>query len=480
MSILVLPPYVPAGVTGAVGSAAGVISRKVEPVGRAYQATKHAAPKPSQEDDTPVEAATIGVQIRDPKYDRYKKFDIELNDYYTLLGLEDKMFDATKDEITEAYRTICKVIHPDKSLPEDRVKAEERYKALQVGWETLTDAARRKGYDSSLEFDDAIPKESAGATEKTFFSVYGPVFDSNSRFSTIRPVPRLGDMSTPDADVANFYDFWNAFSSWREFPELNANSLESASCRAQKREYQRENEKAQAARKKEELARVRKLTEQASKKDPRMIRMRSKANEAKDAAKKKREEEAKAKEEEAKQRVIDEAARVEREKAQAVADALYKKNFKEILKKTRQAFAKACKAAALDDTNIDALRASLEIEQLQEIVDEFAKDAKSAHGTELFNAYVKHAADAEEARKAMSTEQLNASKAAAKALEESREAASAKPWTHDEEALLAKAVGKYPPGTLLRWETITDAVQTRSIKDVIKKAKGLMDPAAAR
>ena len=102
---------------------------------------------------------------------------------------------------------VFQVIHPDKSLPEDRVKAEERYKALQVGWETLTDAARRRGYDSSLDFDESLPKESAGNTEKTFFSVYGPVFEANARFSTIRPVPKLGDMSTPDSEVVAFYDF---------------------------------------------------------------------------------------------------------------------------------------------------------------------------------------------------------------------------------------------------------------------------------
>ena len=326
MSSLVLPPF--SGTTGAVGSAATPLKRKVEPYGRAYQQTKHAPPKPSShEEDEQNEAAKVGVQIRDPKYDRYNKFDIDLHDYYTLLGLEDKMFDATKEEITEAYRTLCKVIHPDKAFPEDRVKAEERYKALQVGFETLTDAARRRGYDSSLEFDDAIPKDNQGTTEKTFFSVYGPVFESNARFSTIRPVPKLGDINTPDNEVNEFYDFWNAFASWREFPEMNKNTLESASCREQKREYERENAKAQAGRKKEELARVRKLTESAYKKDPRVVRMKAKANEAKDAAKRKREEEAKAKEDAAKQKAIDDAARAEREKIAAAKAAEDKKNF---------------------------------------------------------------------------------------------------------------------------------------------------------
>jgi hypothetical protein len=116
----------------------------------------------------------------------------------------------------------------------------------------------------------------------------------------------------------------------------------------------------------------------------------------------------------------------------------------------------------------------LELEQLQEIVDAFTKDAKSAHGIELFTAYVTRQQEADAARKAMSAEQLAADKTAQKKLEDAREAAAAKPWTHDEEAILVKAVSKYPPGTLLRWETITDMVNTitsRGMKDVIKHAK---------
>lgn len=118
-SILVLPSC-PAAFKGepvsAVACAAAPLSRKVEPVGRAFQATKHPAPKPSSAEEDAAAAALAsptGVQLRDAKYDRYKKFDIDLGDYYTLLGLEEKMFDATKDEITEAYRTMCKVRERD-------------------------------------------------------------------------------------------------------------------------------------------------------------------------------------------------------------------------------------------------------------------------------------------------------------------------------------------------------------------------------
>jgi hypothetical protein len=86
MSVLVLPSY-PAGYAGAstsvVGAAAAPQTRKVEPVGRAFQSTKHAAPKPrsleADEADAAAAAAALsptGTQLRDAKYDRYKKFDV--------------------------------------------------------------------------------------------------------------------------------------------------------------------------------------------------------------------------------------------------------------------------------------------------------------------------------------------------------------------------------------------------------------------
>jgi hypothetical protein len=146
----------------------------------------------------------------------------------------------------------------------------------------------------------------------------------------------------------------------------------------------------------------------------------------------------------------------------------------EVQKKTRAAFGKACKAAGLPDDQVDVLRASLELEQMQEITEEFAKDPKSKQATDLFTAYITRIQEEETKRKSMSAAQLAEDKAAQKKLEESREAAAAKSWTHEEEAMLTRAVTKFPPGSLLRWESITDMVNTitsRNVKDVIKRAK---------
>ena len=46
-------------------------------------------------------------------------------------------------------------------------------------------------------------------------------------------------------------------------------------------------------------------------------------------------------------------------------------------------------------------------------------------------------------------------------------------WSKEEIALLTKAVVKFPPGTKQRWQVITDAVGSKTQKEVIKKAQEL-------
>lgn len=107
---------------------------------------------------------------------------------------------------------------------------------------------------------------------------------------------------------------------------------------------------------------------------------------------------------------------------------------------------------------------------MQEINENFAKDAKSPLAIELFNAYYTRYQEEEAKKKSMSAEQ----KAAAKKLEESAAAAESKPWSVDEDAILVRAITKFPPGSMLRWEQITDMVNTatvRNMKDVIRRAK---------
>jgi hypothetical protein len=99
----------------------------------------------------------------------------------------------------------------------------------------LTDPARRKKYDSSLPFDDKIPKESDLVDDKTFFDLFTKCFDLNAKFAVDKPVPKMGDMNTPIDDVYKFYKYWDLFKTWREFSQYDEYDTEEAQDRYEKR-----------------------------------------------------------------------------------------------------------------------------------------------------------------------------------------------------------------------------------------------------
>ncbi len=67
-------------------------------------------------------------------------------DFYRTLGVER---DATQEEIKKAYRRMAKRFHPDRNRNR-RAEAEERMKAINVAYETLSDPLKRRDYDAGL------------------------------------------------------------------------------------------------------------------------------------------------------------------------------------------------------------------------------------------------------------------------------------------------------------------------------------------
>ncbi len=64
-------------------------------------------------------------------------------DYYKILGLEKT---ASSDEIKKAYRKLALKYHPDKNP--DNKEAEEQFKKISEAYAVLSDAEKRKQYDS--------------------------------------------------------------------------------------------------------------------------------------------------------------------------------------------------------------------------------------------------------------------------------------------------------------------------------------------
>ena len=68
---------------------------------------------------------------------------MEFKDYYKILGVEKS---ATKDEIKKAYRKLAMKYHPDRN-PGNKA-SEEKFKEITEAHEVLSDAEKRKKYDT--------------------------------------------------------------------------------------------------------------------------------------------------------------------------------------------------------------------------------------------------------------------------------------------------------------------------------------------
>lgn len=68
---------------------------------------------------------------------------MSLKDYYQVLGVGR---DASQEKIKRAFRKLALRYHPDRN-PQDRQRAEERFKEINEAYEVLGDEARRRQYD---------------------------------------------------------------------------------------------------------------------------------------------------------------------------------------------------------------------------------------------------------------------------------------------------------------------------------------------
>lgn len=310
------------------------------------------------------------------------KDDSKQQDHYALLGLGHLRFLATEDQIKKCYRETALRYHPDKQASlllsevteeakqKKKDEIENHFKAVQEAYEVLTDPMKRRLYDSTDEFDDAIPT-TCGPND--FFKVFGPVFMRNGKWSVTQPVPSLGDEGTPLKEVDGFYDFWYSFRSWREFPHADEHDIEEAESRDEKRWMERQNAKLREKARKEEYSRVRSLVDNAYRKDPR-IRGRKEAEKAEKLRKKEAKLMVKRKQEEEAARAAEEEKhrKEEEEKKAAEAAAIQKKKKekeKKLLRKERSRLRALCSNSGVSVDDVESLCMSLDMENIKCLCD---------------------------------------------------------------------------------------------------------------
>eukprot|EP00003_Mantamonas_plastica_P033263 TRINITY_DN940_c0_g1_i5.p1 TRINITY_DN940_c0_g1~~TRINITY_DN940_c0_g1_i5.p1 ORF type:complete len:747 (-),score=181.27 TRINITY_DN940_c0_g1_i5:1487-3727(-) len=391
--------------------------------------------------------------------------------YYELLGLqEDAETRYTYDEIKSAYRKQVLLHHPDKQRqqsettkpePEDNElanKAEQTaegdddedpqvklFRDIQEAFECLSNPHARRVYESQRPFDDRIPR-AGPMDENDFYETYGPVFARNGKFSCKRPVPSLGDESTPYEQVDDFYVFWFHFETWRDFSEYYEFQLEDAEDRDEKRWMAVQNTADGKRMLKKEKKRIRQLTEQAFSIDPRLRRREQQRKEAREKAVEER-------------RLKKEKAKREKEEAEAERKRIEEKELKEkkaITKKldkraknARRKIRKSVTAALEDsevqdqdliacagsDDNVALLTKNLPLESMEQLVEEFQTNGNMAGLTKFQQLVDELNQDKQEA-----VEKIEQAKPQSKA---EKIISNEDNWSIEEMGKFAKAIRKY-------------------------------------
>mmetsp|Transcript_22576 Transcript_22576/g.31438 ORF Transcript_22576/g.31438 Transcript_22576/m.31438 type:complete len:668 (+) Transcript_22576:166-2169(+) len=458
-------------------------------------------PTGAQDDDDDSRWADIGKKKKKKKGDK----EAELDKYATL-GLSEERYLATDKMIKDAYRDACLRFHPDKcgaAMKDDAEKAkiEERFKAIQDSYDTLSDPAKRRVFDSTDDFNEFLP---TSCEDGEFYKVFGPAFHRQSRWSEKTPVPQLGDEAAADAVVEKFYDFWLRFRSWREFPDEEEHDLDSAECREHKRYMERENKKLREKNKKKEDKRLTSFIELAYKIDPRMQAIKTRERDAREAKKKAKYDEKNKKKNEEEAAKLAETERLAAlelaEKLAKLDDKKEREKEKKLVRKERARLrtvteelrrrgesSPSVTPPMVSEETVECICASFSLEDLKDLcakIEEPTVDLKAAHtllqeasdkadeNPGIISVPISPASSTSSlqnltrspSKKSMSSQNL---KQQQQKPEENEEA----PWSEEELRLMGKALRKFQKGYNKRWDAIAAYLGTRTAEEVIKCVK---------
>ncbi|KAI9883342.1 MAG: hypothetical protein M1823_004896 [Watsoniomyces obsoletus] len=343
-----------------LGQLSSTTKRSIEPVGRHFLA--HARRKrhhrtfsederiQAQENVKKVEDEDSGEisEPEDPLMLQRDAKDWKGQDHYAVLGLSKYRYKATPDQIRRAHRKKVLRHHPDKKAAAGSTEDDSFFKCIQKATEILLDPVRRRQFDSVDENADIEPPTKKETQKGNFYKLWRPVFESEARFSKIQPVPSLGDESSTQEDVEAFYNFWYNFDSWRTFEYQDEDVPDDNENRDQKRHVERKNNAARKKKKSEDIARLRKLVDDALGYDERIKKFRQQARASKDRRRIEKEEELKrVAEENAKKKETEEKLKKEQEE-QAKVERQEGKKAKEAAKNAAKKNKRVLKGAVKD------------------------------------------------------------------------------------------------------------------------------------
>lgn len=473
--------------------------RKVECVGKwflRYYQEKNAELHQNEIEEVEEEEFTIDDD------DTYlKSLDPKLwknQDHYAVLGLKKIRHRASDALIRRAYKQKVLQHHPDKRTSAGKIDISNDYfTCITKAWETLGTKERRRAFDSvDPEFENTIPYDNEHV-RKHFFDVFGEVFERNSRWSEKKNVPRLGGPSATKEGVDHFYNFWYNFESWREFSYWDSEAKESGQDRDERRWIDKQNKADRAKKKKDEMARIRRLVDLAYDLDPRIARFRTEEKERKLAIKKAKQDAARERAEELKriEKEAEDKLRKEKdeedakEKVKAGALKAEREVEKRIIKKERKKIRDLCKANQHYISNdndlvhhLTVLEKALTIFGKSELV-QLSKnlESKGREGfLEMMNSIEKQS---ESERKA---ENCVTSKPNSSAPSDNKVVSNM--WSKEDMQILIRAVNLFPAGTVQRWEAVTNFINQhhssseprviRNKKEVLYKVKELQNTAS--
>lgn len=470
---------------------APTVASMLEPVGAAFagRLRRHRHKRTLMDDhamysmleDDDVEDNVQDEEPESKKLLRSDPKDWKTLDHYAVMGLSALRWRANDDDIKRAYRRKVLKHHPDKKAAEGSTD-DKFFKCIQRSWELLTNPKKRRQWDScDPGISDALPPAD---DPRDFFELYSQIFENESRFSKAKNPPKLGSLESTRKEVDHFYKFWFEFESWRSFEFRDEEDAEASAGggRDEKRYLERKNKSQRQKLKKEDNARLNRLTDQAFSLDPRILMFKKQEKEAKEIKKRERDLVSRAGEIEAARIAEEERVIAEAQQALEAEKLANEKKDREAHKNAVRKEKKAIKRMLRDNSNFLSPGAApdaviLQLQMLETILENNNVEQLEAFRIKLDEAFEsgvhtlclvfdeEHMNVVE--RKSMTTEQAAQSQKAKPAAA----AAKSSPWTTKETAMLIKAVNSIPGGTNDRWGVIAAYIREHAESGIIRSPK---------